>query len=63
MAIPALDYARQSGPEEPVPVASLTKMATAVVILRDHPIPVNSSGPSIPITAADVGQFNVRSPQ
>ena len=57
VAIPALDYARQSGPEEPVPVASLTKMATAVVILRDHPIPVNASGPSIPVTAGDVGQY------
>jgi serine-type D-Ala-D-Ala carboxypeptidase (penicillin-binding protein 5/6) len=57
VAIPALDYAEQSGPEEPVPVASLTKMATAVVVLHDHPIPLNSSGPSISITAADVGQY------
>lgn len=57
VAIPALDYARQSEPEAPVPVASLTKMATAVVILRDHPVPLDSSGPSITITAADVGQF------
>ena len=38
-------------------MASLTKMATAVVILRDHPGPPNSSGPSIPITAADVSQY------
>jgi len=57
VAIPALDYARQSEPEAPVPVASLTKMATAVVILRDHPVPLDSSGPSIPITAADIGQY------
>ncbi len=45
VAVPALGYAEQSGPEQPVPIASLTKMTTAVVVLRDHPVPLGSSGP------------------
>ncbi len=58
VAIPSLSYALQSGPEAPVPIASLTKMATAVVILRDHPIPAGGSGPSITLTADDVNQYD-----
>ncbi len=58
IAIPSLGYAQQSGPESPVPVASLTKMATAVVILRDHPMAPGASGPSIAVTADDVGQYD-----
>jgi D-alanyl-D-alanine carboxypeptidase (penicillin-binding protein 5/6) len=59
VAIPALGYAQQSGPETPVPVASLTKMATAVVILHDHPVPLGTSGPPVPVTADDAAQFGV----
>jgi D-alanyl-D-alanine carboxypeptidase (penicillin-binding protein 5/6) len=58
VAVPALGYAQQSGPETPVPIASLTKMTTAVVILRDHPIAAGASGPSITVTADDVGQYH-----
>jgi hypothetical protein len=59
VAIPALGYAEQSAPEAPVPIASLTKMTTAVVVLRDHPVPVGSSGPGITVTADDAAQFDV----
>jgi D-alanyl-D-alanine carboxypeptidase len=59
VAIPALGYAEQSGPETPVPIASLTKMTTAVVLLRDHPIPPGSSGPTITVTPDDAAQFGV----
>ncbi len=38
ISIPAIGYAAQSGPENPVPIASLTKLTTAVVVLHDHPI-------------------------
>src|SRR5208283_675930 len=37
VSVPALGYSAQSGPESSVPIASLTKMTNAVVILRDHP--------------------------
>ncbi len=59
VAIPALGYAEQSGPEAPVPIASLTKMTTALVVLRDHPVPHDSSGPTITITPDDAAQFGV----
>jgi hypothetical protein len=59
VAIPALGYAAQSGPEQPVPIASLTKMTTAVVVLRDHPVPLGSSGPTVTITSDEAAQFGV----
>ena len=59
VAIPALGYAEQSGPEQPVPIASLTKMTTAVVVLRDHPVPLGSDGPTITITPDEAAQFDV----
>ena len=59
VSIPSLGYAEQSGPEQPVPIASLTKMTTAVVVLRDHPVPLGSSGPTITITPDEAAQFDV----
>jgi D-alanyl-D-alanine carboxypeptidase (penicillin-binding protein 5/6) len=59
VAIPALGYSEQSGPEQPVPIASLAKMTTAVVVLRDHPVPLGSSGPTITITPDEAAQFDV----
>jgi hypothetical protein len=59
VSVPALGYAAQSGIETPVPVASLTKMATAVVVLRDHPVALHASGPAITITPDDAAQFGV----
>jgi serine-type D-Ala-D-Ala carboxypeptidase (penicillin-binding protein 5/6) len=58
VAIPSLGYEAQSGPEVPVPVASLTKMMVAVVILQDHPLAEGDDGPSITITAQDVAEDN-----
>jgi serine-type D-Ala-D-Ala carboxypeptidase (penicillin-binding protein 5/6) len=58
IAIPALGYSEQSGPEAPVPIASLTKMTNALVVLRDHPIPAGADGPSITITADDVAEYD-----
>lgn len=58
IAIPSLGYAQQSGPELPVPIASLTKLATAVVVLNDHPVPAGAGGPAITVTAADVAEYD-----
>jgi D-alanyl-D-alanine carboxypeptidase len=38
-----------SGEQEPVPIASLAKVMTAYVILRDHPLETGAKGPDIPI--------------
>ncbi len=59
VAIPRVGYREQSGVEGPVPVASLVKIMTAYVVLRDHPIAPGDVGPSVALTAADVAQFGV----
>ncbi|MHB8263757.1 MAG: D-alanyl-D-alanine carboxypeptidase family protein [Acidimicrobiales bacterium] len=42
------------GPVGPVPIASLTKMMTAYIILQDHPLTPGQSGPDIRIDSTDV---------
>lgn len=48
-----------SGGEAPTPIASVTKMMTALVVLRDHPLEIGASGPSIVVTPADVASYEV----
>jgi D-alanyl-D-alanine carboxypeptidase (penicillin-binding protein 5/6) len=55
--VPSIGYSAQSGPESSVPIASLTKMTAAVVILRDHPLPDGSDGPVITVTPADAAEY------
>jgi hypothetical protein len=57
--VPSIGYAAHSGPTSSVPIASLTKMTTAVVILRDHPLVRGASGPTIIITPDMANQFDV----
>lgn len=57
VGVPAAGYAAESGPERPVPVASMTKIMTAYVVLRDHPLAPGSAGPSITVTPADAANF------
>ena len=58
VAIPSLGVDLASGAEQPVPVASLTKLMTAYVILRDHPLGLHDAGPSISVIQADVDDYN-----
>ncbi len=60
VSVPSIGYADQSGPESPVPIASLTKMATAVVILRDHPLAPGSKGRPSPSPRPTWPQYDVR---
>ena len=46
-----------SGSAAPIPIASLTKVMTAYVILADHPLTGGSQGPPITMTQADVAAF------
>ena len=39
--------------ERVVPIASMTKMMTAILILKDHPLLLGESGPTVSLTAAD----------
>jgi D-alanyl-D-alanine carboxypeptidase (penicillin-binding protein 5/6) len=58
IAVPSIGVDVTSGPETPVPIASLTKMMTAYLILHDHPIGPDQSGPTIVMTATDVADFD-----
>ena len=57
VSIPAVGYSADSGPEHPVPVASMTKVMTAYLILRDHPLALGAPGPNITITTGDADNY------
>ena|GEM_PF-535636 len=46
-----------SANQKTVPIASLTKMMTAYIILKDHPLAANQNGPSVTINQADVAEY------
>jgi D-alanyl-D-alanine carboxypeptidase (penicillin-binding protein 5/6) len=58
VAVPSVGIDVTSGPETSVPIASLTKMMTAYIILHDHPIVVGQNGPAITMGQADVDDFD-----
>lgn len=43
--------------EHPNPIASVTKLMSALLVLRDHPLAANAQGPSLTITPADVAAY------
>lgn len=45
------------GAQSPTPLASVTKLMTAYVVLHDHPLAATSAGPDITISPADVATF------
>lgn len=47
----------QSGTTEPRPMASITKVITALVVLEAHPLAVGEEGPSVTMTAADAALY------
>jgi serine-type D-Ala-D-Ala carboxypeptidase (penicillin-binding protein 5/6) len=49
-----------SGPNRPVPIASLAKVMTAYVILHDHPIKPGQPGFTVTIGAGDVADYQQR---
>jgi D-alanyl-D-alanine carboxypeptidase (penicillin-binding protein 5/6) len=57
VAIPSLGVDVASGSQTPVPVASLTKLMTAYVVLQDHPLDLGRPGPNVTITQDDVTDY------
>lgn len=47
----------QAGTGDPVPMASITKVVTALTILDAHPISADDPGPAITMSAADVASY------
>jgi serine-type D-Ala-D-Ala carboxypeptidase (penicillin-binding protein 5/6) len=58
VAVPSIGVDLASGPEQAAPVASLTKLMTAYVVLRDHPLVLGKPGPTITVTQADVDDYD-----
>ena len=47
-----------SGGDDPVPIASVTKVMTAALILKDHPLAVGEQGPTITVDQQAVTEYN-----
>jgi serine-type D-Ala-D-Ala carboxypeptidase (penicillin-binding protein 5/6) len=51
----------QAGPNQhPAPIASVAKVMTAYLVLRDHPLGLGQDGPAITLTDADVADTDRR---
>ena len=46
-----------SGAQSPTPLASVAKLMTAYLVLRDHPLQATATGPTITISPADVATY------
>lgn len=57
LAVAGAGVVGSSGSTAPVPIASIAKVMTALLILRDHPLAPGQSGPLLTITPADVTQY------
>ena len=57
IAIPGIGSLGARDGDTPVPIASVTKVMTALVVLQDHPLSPSEEGPAITMTAADVGAY------
>jgi D-alanyl-D-alanine carboxypeptidase (penicillin-binding protein 5/6) len=53
VAVPGRGLLVQSGPETAVPIASLTKIMTAYLVLRDHPLAPTAPGPAVSMNVND----------
>jgi D-alanyl-D-alanine carboxypeptidase (penicillin-binding protein 5/6) len=58
VSIPSVGVVVASSAEKAVPVASLTKLMTAYIVLHDHPLGLNEPGPTVTATQADVQDFD-----
>jgi D-alanyl-D-alanine carboxypeptidase (penicillin-binding protein 5/6) len=45
------------GSDQPVPIASITKVMTAYVVLQDHPLSAGATGPAIAVDAATLAAY------
>jgi D-alanyl-D-alanine carboxypeptidase (penicillin-binding protein 5/6) len=60
LAIQGIGMVGTYGGETPVPIASVTKVMTAYVVLQDHPLQAGQQGPEVTFTADDVNNYKQR---
>ena len=53
LAVSGLGLIGASGSDRPTPIASVTKVMTAYLVLTDHPLVGDAQGPTLTVTAAD----------
>jgi len=60
-AIGAVDFPgvlAADGNTAPLPMASITKVVTALTVLQAHPLGIDEAGPAVTMTSADVGFYD-----
>jgi D-alanyl-D-alanine carboxypeptidase (penicillin-binding protein 5/6) len=57
IAVDGLGTLAVAGPAQPRPIASITKMMTAYVILKNHPLQPGQPGPIIELTTRDAARW------
>lgn len=57
VAVSGLGLVATSGNEAPTPMASVTKVMTALIVLEDKPLKKGETGPSITVTSTDVQSY------
>jgi len=58
VAVVGIGSIGSAGASTPVPIASLAKVMTALVVLHDHPLSSGQSGPEVAITAGDQATYD-----
>ncbi|WP_052441540.1 D-alanyl-D-alanine carboxypeptidase [Streptacidiphilus anmyonensis] len=61
VSVPGLGMMGKSGSGNPVPLASVTKMMTAYIVLHDHPLKTGEQGPTITVDQGAVNDYNTGS--
>lgn len=59
MVVPGVVSFSPAGTKSPLPIASITKVMTALVVLQDHPLSPGQQGPAITITPTDVSEYQL----
>jgi D-alanyl-D-alanine carboxypeptidase (penicillin-binding protein 5/6) len=57
--VPFFAQAQDSANQTSVPIASITKLMTAYVVLNDYPLAPGESGPTITVTQAEVDAYKI----
>jgi len=57
LAVAGIGVMGRSGNRKSVPIASVTKVMTAYLVLRDHPLAAGQNGPKIKVTHAEAASY------
>ncbi len=57
LAVAGIGVMGRSGDTKSVPIASVTKVMTAYLVLRDHPLTAGQNGPKIKVTHAEASSY------